>query len=53
MGARSGGANHQPNNLGEKDYARALHATIRREFPELKVYRFWEVPIGPHVSSYV
>lgn len=39
---------HQPNNLGEKEYARALHSAIRREFPELKVYRFWDVPIGPH-----
>ncbi|KAL1407843.1 hypothetical protein Q8F55_007279 [Vanrija albida] len=39
---------YKPNNLGEKEYARALHSAIRREFPELKVYRFWDVPIGPH-----
>lgn len=38
----------KPNNLDEKDYARKLHAAIRREFPELHVKRFWEVAIGPH-----
>ncbi|EJT52850.1 hypothetical protein A1Q2_04746 [Trichosporon asahii var. asahii CBS 8904] len=38
----------KPNNLDEKEYARKLHAAIRREFPELHVKRFWEVPIGPH-----
>lgn len=38
----------KPNNLDEKAYARALHAAVRREFPELHVKRFWEVPIGPH-----
>ncbi|KAL1408333.1 hypothetical protein Q8F55_005141 [Vanrija albida] len=38
----------KPNNLDEKEYARKLHAAIRREFPELHVKRFWEVAIGPH-----
>lgn len=38
----------KPNNLDEKAYARKLHQAIRREFPELHVKRFWEVPIGPH-----
>ncbi|KAI9765856.1 MAG: hypothetical protein M1840_007138 [Geoglossum simile] len=29
-------------------YARALHTRIRREFPELRIYRIWEEPVGPH-----
>ncbi|KAL5531526.1 hypothetical protein ACEPAG_4403 [Sanghuangporus baumii] len=32
----------------QKEYARALHERIRREFPELRIYRFWEKPVGPH-----
>ena len=32
----------------EIDYARSLHERIRREFPELRIYRFWEKPVGPH-----
>ena len=27
-------------------HARKLHERIRREFPELRAYRFWEVPVG-------
>ncbi|BGP14083.1 hypothetical protein JCM10213_002378 [Rhodosporidiobolus nylandii] len=30
------------------EHARRLHERIRREFPELRVYRFWERPVGPH-----
>lgn len=29
-------------------HARKLHERIRREFPELRVYRFWDRPVGPH-----
>ncbi|KAL7941857.1 DOPA-like domain-containing protein [Trichoderma barbatum] len=29
-------------------YARELWERIRREFPELRVYTFWDRPIGPH-----
>ncbi|KAL7933886.1 DOPA-like domain-containing protein [Trichoderma chlorosporum] len=29
-------------------YARELWERIRREFPELRVYAFWDRPIGPH-----
>ncbi|KAL1901911.1 hypothetical protein Sste5346_001616 [Sporothrix stenoceras] len=35
-------------NPEQMDYARALHERIRREFPELRIYRFWDRPIGPH-----
>ncbi|KAF8054966.1 DOPA-like domain-containing protein [Lyophyllum atratum] len=27
-------------------YARELHERIRREFPELRIYKFWEKPVG-------
>ncbi|KAI6351279.1 hypothetical protein MCOR25_010032 [Pyricularia grisea] len=29
-------------------YAKELYERIRREFPELRIYRFWDRPIGPH-----
>ena len=32
----------------EIEYARSLHERIRREFPELRIYQFWEKPVGPH-----
>ncbi|GAA5931700.1 DOPA 4,5-dioxygenase family protein [Sporobolomyces koalae] len=30
------------------EHARKLHQRIRYEFPELRVYKFWETAIGPH-----
>ena len=27
-------------------HARALYERVRREFPELRVYKFWEHPVG-------
>ncbi|PMD48342.1 hypothetical protein L207DRAFT_505371 [Hyaloscypha variabilis F] len=35
-------------NANQKKFARELWERIRREFPELRIYRFWEEPIGPH-----
>ncbi|GJN88363.1 hypothetical protein Rhopal_001328-T1 [Rhodotorula paludigena] len=32
----------------QTEHARKLHERIRREFPELRVYRFWDRPVGPH-----
>ncbi|KAF8054969.1 DOPA-like domain-containing protein [Lyophyllum atratum] len=32
-------------------YARELHERIRREFPELRIYKFWEKPVGPHPTA--
>jgi DOPA 4,5-dioxygenase len=32
----------------ESQYARQLWERIRREFPELRIYTFWDRPIGPH-----
>jgi len=39
---------HNPDSLAEVQHARELHERIRREFPELRIYRFFEKPIGPH-----
>ncbi|KAH7106010.1 DOPA-like domain-containing protein [Auriculariales sp. MPI-PUGE-AT-0066] len=36
---------------GELEFARELHERIRREFPELRIYKFWEKPVGPHPVS--
>ncbi|CAK7270149.1 hypothetical protein SEPCBS57363_003957 [Sporothrix epigloea] len=35
-------------NAAHTAYAQALHERIRREFPELRIYRMWETPLGPH-----
>lgn len=35
-------------NPEQKKFARDLWERIRREFPELRIYKFWEEPIGPH-----
>lgn len=32
-------------------YARQLWERIRREFPELRIYRIWDRPIGPHAMA--
>ncbi|KAI2486627.1 DodA Aromatic ring-cleaving dioxygenase [Pyrenophora tritici-repentis] len=32
----------------ETKYANELWERIRREFPELRIYRVWDKPIGPH-----
>lgn len=39
------------NNYDEEEtkFARALWERIRREFPELRIYKFWDKPVGPHV----
>ncbi|KAL2016310.1 hypothetical protein VTK56DRAFT_3881 [Thermocarpiscus australiensis] len=39
---------HFPNNPHQAKYARELWERIRREFPELRIYAFWERPVGPH-----
>ena len=35
----------------ELAYAKALRERIRRQFPELRIYKFWERPVGPHVLA--
>ncbi|KAL1858359.1 hypothetical protein VTK73DRAFT_7813 [Phialemonium thermophilum] len=36
------------NNPEQTKYAHELWERIRREFPELRIYRVWDRPIGPH-----
>jgi aromatic ring-cleaving dioxygenase len=42
---------YMPSNEEETQYARDLHERIRREFPELRIYRFWDKPVGPHPTA--
>jgi len=42
---------HNPDSPAEVQHARELHERIRREFPELRIYRFFEKPIGPHTLA--
>ncbi|KAH8204452.1 hypothetical protein TruAng_001368 [Truncatella angustata] len=39
---------YNQRNPEQAKYARELWERIRREFPELSVYTFWDKPIGPH-----
>ncbi len=32
-------------------YARELWERVRREFPELRIYRLWDKPVGPHTVA--
>lgn len=34
------------NNEEQTSFAKALWERIRREFPELRIYRFWDKPVG-------
>ncbi|KAJ3163353.1 nucleolar complex protein 14 [Irineochytrium annulatum] len=34
--------------LDQIDFARELHATVAKEFPDMKLFRVHEKPIGPH-----
>ncbi|KAM6497157.1 DOPA-like domain containing protein [Amanita muscaria] len=40
-----------PSAPAEFEYARKLHERIRREFPELRIYKFWEKSVGPHPTA--
>ncbi|KAF9499663.1 hypothetical protein BDN71DRAFT_1383522 [Pleurotus eryngii] len=42
---------YMPTVAAEARYARELHERIRREFPELRIYRFWDRPVGPHPTA--
>ncbi|KAK6334618.1 hypothetical protein TWF718_010074 [Orbilia javanica] len=35
----------------QKEFTRSLWERIRYEFPELRIYRIWERPIGPHLAA--
>ncbi|KAF6761726.1 DOPA-like domain-containing protein [Ephemerocybe angulata] len=42
---------YMPGNPDEALFAKELHERIRREFPELRIYRFWDKAIGPHPTA--
>ncbi|KAF2687702.1 hypothetical protein K458DRAFT_168921 [Lentithecium fluviatile CBS 122367] len=35
----------------ETKFAQELWERIRREFPELRIYKVWDQPIGPHITG--
>ncbi|KAM3482623.1 hypothetical protein NHJ13051_007317 [Beauveria bassiana] len=35
----------------QAQYASELYERIRREFPELRIYTFWDRPVGPHPTA--
>jgi len=39
------------NNEAEAKFAKELHERIRREFPELRIFKFWDRPYGPHPTG--
>ncbi|KAJ6024922.1 hypothetical protein N7540_005719 [Penicillium herquei] len=39
---------HYQSNPEQVVFAKALWERIRREFPELRIYRFFDQPVGPH-----
>ncbi|OOQ85112.1 hypothetical protein PEBR_31438 [Penicillium brasilianum] len=39
---------HFQTNPDQVAFAKALYERIRREFPELRIYTFFDRPIGPH-----
>lgn len=43
---------YMPTNKDDADYAKALHERIRREFPELRIYRFWDRAVGGYPSNF-
>ncbi|RDB20834.1 putative 21 protein [Hypsizygus marmoreus] len=42
---------YMQNIKSELKFARELHERVRREFPELRIYKFWEKPVGPHPTA--
>ncbi|KAJ7155388.1 DOPA-like domain-containing protein [Mycena crocata] len=45
---RNGFDFHVYYSEGDVPHARSLHERIRREFPEFRIYKFWDRPVGPH-----
>jgi len=39
------------NNPEQSKFAAELHERIRREFPELRIYRLFPTPVGPHITA--
>ena len=41
----------QQNNPEQLQFATELWQRIRREFPELRIYKIWDKPVGPHTIA--
>ncbi|EIN09546.1 hypothetical protein PUNSTDRAFT_125733 [Punctularia strigosozonata HHB-11173 SS5] len=39
---------YMQSDPAQAQYAKELHERVRREFPELRIYKFWDKPVGPH-----
>ncbi|ATY65743.1 Dopa 4,5-dioxygenase [Cordyceps militaris] len=42
---------YDQTNRDETKYATELYERIRREFSELRIYKLWDRPIGPHPTA--
>ncbi|OAA54701.1 Dopa 4,5-dioxygenase [Cordyceps fumosorosea ARSEF 2679] len=42
---------YDQTNQDQTRYATELYERIRREFPELRIYKLWDRPIGPHPTA--
>ncbi|OJA14988.1 hypothetical protein AZE42_04329 [Rhizopogon vesiculosus] len=42
---------YMPSVPTQAQYAKELHECIRREFPELRIYRLWDKAVGPHPTA--
>jgi len=42
---------YRPASVAESKYVKELHERIRREFPELRIYKLWDTPMGPHPTA--
>ncbi|KAH0556004.1 hypothetical protein GP486_006052 [Trichoglossum hirsutum] len=40
-----------PDDPEETKFAQELWERIRREFPELRIYKIWYTPVGPHAAG--
>jgi len=39
------------SNESEVKFARELYEKIKKEFPEVRIGRFWDKPVGPHPTA--
>lgn len=42
---------YNSGSVSQARFARELHTRIRLEFPELRIYKLWDKPIGPHTMA--
>ncbi|GAM86583.1 hypothetical protein ANO11243_045970 [Dothideomycetidae sp. 11243] len=42
---------YQQRDEYERNFAKELCERVRREFPELRVHRLYETPVGPHTTA--